>query len=118
MCRILLCLFLALPAMSAISQTVNTVGVHVEVIADSSNRITAELQIAPNTNGRDLMERLFKMEYMDFSRRFVVGVAGFRADAKQRKYWKIEIDGAASQVGLAEIVLIKDARLRFSIAGF
>lgn len=117
MLRTLLCFFLALP-FAAPSQTMKLIDVHIEIVADSSNHITATVQTAPNTNGRDLMERIFKMEYMDFTKRFVVGIAGLRADSKERKYWKIEIDGAASQAGIAEIVIKKAARLRFSVTGF
>lgn len=115
MYRALLVFFLALPV-GATSQTARLINVHILVVADSSNRISAELQVEPNINARDVMERLFKMEYMNFTKRFVVGIASFRADPKDKKFWKIEVDGVVAQVGIAEIFIKKETRLRFSVA--
>lgn len=117
MLRAVFCFLLTLP-FAAASQTINRIDVHIEVIADSGNQIAATVQVEPNTNGRDLMERLFKMEYRDFTRRFVVTIAGFRAEPKEKKFWKLEIDGTASQVGIAEVMIKNSARIRWRLAEF
>lgn len=111
-------LLLLLLACSAIAQSRNLVQVQLEVVADSSNHLTAHLQVEPNTNGRDLMERIFKMEYMDFTKRFVVGIAGFKAPPKEKKFWKLEVEGVASQVGIAEVLITRDTRLRWSVSSY
>ncbi len=113
-----LLLFLLLFPFAALSQSSETIKVHLEVAADSSNRIMAEVQVAPNTNGRELMDRLFKMEYMDFTKRFVIGIAGFKVSPKEKKFWKLEIDGADSQIGIAEVLIKRETRLRWSVATF
>ena len=89
--------------------------VHLEIVADSSNHIVAQIEVESGTNGRDLMERLFKMDYMDATRRFVIGIAGFKAVPKQKQFWKLEIDGKASDLGIAEIVIKQATRMRWTI---
>jgi hypothetical protein len=90
--------------------------VQIQVVADSSNSLQANLEVPVGTLGRDLMDRLFKMDYMDVTRRFVTGIAGFSAAPKEKKYWKLEIDGKASEVGIAEIKINKPMRMRWVIA--
>jgi hypothetical protein len=111
-------LLLALFPLIALPQSPASLAVQIEIVADSSNRLSAHVQVEPNTNGRDLMERLFKMEYLDFTKRFVIGIAGFKASAKEKKFWKLEIDGVDSQVGIAEVVIKRNTRLRWSVASF
>lgn len=111
-------LFLALFSVVAHAQTNDAIKVHIEILADSSNRITAAVEVAPNTNARELLDRLFKMEYMDFTKRFVVGIAGFKVSPREKKFWKLEIDGTEAQVGIAEVVIKHETRLRWSVARF
>lgn len=111
-------LLLVLSPLVALSQSSTTLSVQIEIFADSSNHLSAQVQVEPNTNGRDLMERLFKIEYMDFTKRFVVAIAGFKVSPKEKKFWKLEIDGLDSQVGIAEVVIKSNTRLRWSVVSF
>jgi hypothetical protein len=89
------------------------VRMHIQVVADSANVIDASLEVPAGTSARDLMDRLFKMAYADVTRRFVTGIAGFEALPKNKKYWKLEIDGKASEVGIAEIKIDKPIQIRW-----
>lgn len=109
---------LLLSSHAAGAQTGTRVAVVVEIVADSANHLEARLQVPAGANGRDLMDRIFKMEYAGFSRRFVTGIAGFKADSRQRQFWKLEIDGEAAMVGIAEVVIQKPVRLRWSLATY
>ncbi len=117
MSKIFLLLLLLFPLV-ALPQTSSSFTAQIEIFADSSNHLSARVQVEPNTNGRDLMERLFKMEYMDFTKRFVVGIAGFKVSPREKQFWKLEIDGAEAQVGIAEVVIKRNMRLRWSVASF
>ncbi len=90
--------------------------VRIQVIADSSNSLQANLEVPVGTSARDLMDRLFKMSYVDFTHRFVSGIAGFMANPKEKKYWRLEIDGKASEIGIAEIKISKPVQIRWVIA--
>lgn len=92
------------------------VRVQIQIIADSSNSLQADLEVPAGTSGRDLMDRLFKMNYVDVSRRFVTGIAGFPALPRENKFWKLEIDGKASDIGIAEIKISKPMLMRWVIA--
>jgi len=109
---------LLLSGHAAGAQTGSRVAVVVEIVADSANHLEARLQVAVGTTGRDLMDRLFKMEYADFTRRFVTGIAGFKADSRQRQFWKLEIDGEMAKVGIAEVIIEKPRRLRWVMARY
>jgi hypothetical protein len=89
------------------------VRVQIQVIADSNNTLQADLEVPIGTPARDLMDRLFKMSYADFTHKFVNGIAGFTANARDKKFWSLEIDGKASEVGIAEIKLDKPMRIRW-----
>lgn len=117
MLKIILPLLVLLPFV-ALPQSSTSLAVQIEIFADSSNQLSAHVQVEPNTNGRDLMERLFKIEYMDFTKRFVIAIAGFKASPKEKTFWKLEIDGVDSQIGIAEVAIKRNARLRWSIASF
>lgn len=95
------------------SDAMQKVRVHIQVLADSSNSIRAQLEVPIGTSARDLMDGLFKMEYADVTHRFVTGIAGFEALPKNKKYWKLEIDGKASEVGIAEIKIDKPMQIRW-----
>ncbi|NUO81100.1 DUF4430 domain-containing protein [candidate division KSB1 bacterium] len=117
MFRALLLFYLALP-FAATPQSARLVEVRIDVIADSSNHLEAVLQVAPDTNGRELLERLFKMEYVDFTKRFVTGIAGFKASPKEKKFWLLEVDGVAAEVGIAEIVIKQKTHLRWRMSSY
>ncbi len=90
-----------------------TVRVQIQVIADSSNSLQADLEVQVGTPARDLMDRLFKMSYADFTHKFVNGIAGFVANARDKKFWSLDIDGKASEVGIAEIKINKPMQIRW-----
>jgi hypothetical protein len=92
------------------------VRVQIQVIADSSNLLHADLEVPVGTPARDLMERLFKMSYADFTHKFVNGIAGFAANARDKKFWSLEIDGKVSEVGIAEIKINKPMQIRWVMA--
>ncbi|MGH7595454.1 MAG: DUF4430 domain-containing protein [bacterium] len=92
--------------------------VQIQVIADSSNTLQADLEVPVGTPARDLMDRLFKMSYADFTHKFVNGIAGFMANARDKKFWSLEIDGKASEVGIAEIKINKPMQIRWAITAF
>lgn len=100
------------------AQSGTGVAVVVEIVADSANHLEARLQVPAGTNGRDLMDRIFKIEYAGFSRRFVTAIAGFKADSRQRQFWKLEIDDKTAMVGIAEVIIQKPMRLRWSLATY
>jgi hypothetical protein len=102
-------------AKQAASQKVR---VQIEVIADSSNSLHADLEVPVGTSARDLMDRLFKMSYADFTHKFVSGIAGFVASARDKKFWSLDIDGKASEVGIAEIKINKPMRIRWVMTAF
>jgi len=89
------------------------VRVQIHVVADSSNALQAQVEIPVGTPARDLMDRLFKMNYVDFTHRFVNGIAGFTVGPREKKFWKLEIDGKASEVGIAEIKISRPMELRW-----
>ena len=95
------------------SDAMQKIRVQIQVAADSANVIDASLEVSAGTSARDLMDRLFKMDYADMSRRFVTGIAGFEALPKNKKYWKLEIDGKASEVGIADIKIDYPIQIRW-----
>jgi Domain of unknown function (DUF4430) len=100
--------------MSGSKQTASQkVRVQIQVIADSSNSLQADLEVPVGTPARDLMDRLFKMSYTDFMHKFVSGIAGFAANARDKKFWSLEIDGKASEVGIAEIKISEPMQIRW-----
>ena len=112
---LLVCSCLHLSKSSAVAQGL---AIEIEIVADSANSLGAHVQVAAGTNARDLMERLFKMEYLDSGRKFVVGIAGFKTPPREHKFWKLEVDGTASQVGIAEILIQRSMRLRWVVAAY
>ncbi|GEM_PF-3520220 len=94
------------------------VRVQIHVIADSSNSLQANIEAPVGVSGRELMERLFKMSYADFSQRFVNGIAGFMIARGEKKFWRLEIDGKASEVGIAEIKINKPMQIRWVITAY
>ncbi len=89
------------------------VRVQIDVIADSSNSLQADLAVPVGMPAQDLMDRLFKMSYVDAAHKFVSGIAGFTASPKEKKYWRLEIDGKDSDVGIAEVKIEKPMRIRW-----
>ncbi len=94
------------------------VRVQIHVVADSSNSLLANVEAPTGTSARDLMDRLFKMSYADMTHRFVSSIAGFTANAKDKKFWKLEIDGKASEIGVAEVKIDKPMQIRWVLAEF
>jgi len=94
------------------------VRVQIQVFADSSNSLQADIEVPAGTSARELMERLFKMSYVDFSHRFVNGIAGFMIARGEKKFWRLEVDGKASEVGIAEIKISKPVQIRWVIAAY
>jgi hypothetical protein len=92
--------------------------VQIHVVADSSNSLLANVEAPTGTSARDLMDRLFKMSYADMTHRFVSSIAGFTANAKDKKFWKLEIDGKASEIGIAEVKIDKPMQIRWVMAEF
>jgi len=92
--------------------------VQIQIVADSANSLQANVEVPVGTPARDLMERLFKMNYVDFTRKFVSGIAGFTASAREKKFWRLEIDGKDSAVGIADIKINKAMQIRWVIAEF
>ena len=99
-------------------QASEKVVVIVEVVADSNNHINAQFEVQKGTNAREVMERLFKMEYQDVTRRFVTGIAGFQATSREKKFWKLEIEGEASPVGIADVKIERNLRLRWIVTSY
>ena len=106
----------AAPAPSA--QPAQEIAVTIEVVADSSNSLRAQVRVPEGTPARALMEKLFQMEYIDAGRKFVVGIAGFKVSPREKKFWKLEVEGAASSVGIADIVLRHRSHLRWVITPY
>ncbi|MDZ7292466.1 MAG: DUF4430 domain-containing protein [candidate division KSB1 bacterium] len=97
-------------------QTLNRkVRVQIQVVADTSNTLQADLEVPIGTSARDLMDRLFKMSYADFTHRFVNGIAGFTANPKEKKFWRLEIDGKISEIGIADLKIDRAMALRWVI---
>ncbi|MCG3121573.1 MAG: hypothetical protein ALAOOOJD_04728 [bacterium] len=94
------------------------VRVQIQIVADSSNALEADLTVPVGTPARDLMDRLFKMNYVDFRHRFVNGIAGFIIATGEKKFWQLEVDGKASEVGIAEIKITQPVRIRWVITAF
>lgn len=94
------------------------VRVQIHIIADSSNSLHASVEVPAGTSARDLMERLFKISYVDFSRRFVNGIAGFMIGRGEKKFWRLEIDGKDAEVGIAEIKINSPMQLRWVITAY
>lgn len=92
--------------------------VSIEVIADSANTLSASVMVEPGTNARDLMEKLFQMEYADSGRKFVKSIAGFGPRRFKREYWSLEIDGDYAQVGIAEIRVEKSMKLVWRLVAY
>jgi hypothetical protein len=89
------------------------VRVQIHIVADSSNSLQADVEVPAGTPARDLMERLFKMTYVDFTHKFVSGIAGFAAPPREKKFWRLEIDGKDSEVGIADIKINKTMQIRW-----
>jgi len=94
------------------------VRVQIQVIADSNNSLQANVEVPVGTPARDLMERLFKINYVDFTRRFVNGIAGFTISPGEKKFWRLEVDGKASEVGIAEIKVNRPMQIRWVITAY
>ncbi|MFQ5632184.1 MAG: DUF4430 domain-containing protein [bacterium] len=89
----------------------NKITVTIEIIADSSNTITASVTAEPGTNARDLLEKLFQIDYADRGKKFINGIAGFQTRRFKREYWALEVNGEYSKIGIAEIVLQKSTKI-------
>lgn len=94
------------------------VRVQIQIVADSSNSLQADIEVPIGTPARELMDRLFKMSYVDFSRRFVNGIAGFMIARGEKKFWRLEVDGKDSEVGIAEIKISRPLRMRWVITAY
>jgi ABC-type oligopeptide transport system substrate-binding subunit len=94
------------------------VRVQILVFADSSNSLQANIEAPAGTSARDLMERLFKMSYADLTRRFVNGIAGFAISPGEKKFWRLEVDGKASEVGIAEIKISQPMQIRWVLTAY
>lgn len=94
------------------------VAVSITIIADSVNTLSASVMVEPGTNARDLMEKLFQVEYADRGKKFVKGIAGFGPRLGQRAYWALEIDGAYAQVGIAEATIDKRTKLLWRLTAY
>jgi len=94
------------------------VRVQIQVIADSSNSLQANIEAPVGASAREIMERLFKMSYADFSQRFVNGIAGFTIARGEKKFWRLEVDGKASEVGIAEIKVNSPVQIRWVITAY
>jgi len=94
------------------------VRVQIQVVADSSNSLLANIEVPVGTSAREIMERLFKMGYADFSQRFVNGIAGFMIARGEKKFWRLEVDGKAAEVGIAEIKISKPVQIRWVITAY
>lgn len=94
------------------------VRVQIQIVADSSNSLQANLAVPVGTPARDLMDQLFKMNYVDFRHRFVSGIAGFVIAPREKKFWQLEVDGKASEVGIAEIKINQPMQIRWRITAF
>lgn len=93
--------------------TNHRIRVQIHIVADSSNFLQADVQVPAGTSARDLMDRLFQMVYVDFARKFVRGIAGFTAPPREKKFWRLEIDGKDSEVGIADIKINKAMQIRW-----
>jgi len=98
--------------------TTQKIRVQIQVFADSSNSLQANVEVPVGTPARDLMDRLFKMSYADFSHRFVNGIAGFMITRGEKKFWRLEVDGKDSEVGIAEIKISRPMRMRWVITAY
>jgi hypothetical protein len=67
--------------------------------------------VETDTNARDLIEKLFQVEYADRGKKFIKGIAGFRTRRFKREYWSLEVNGEYSEVGIAEMVLQENSRI-------
>ncbi len=94
------------------------VAVHIEIIADSANVLRADVTVPRGTPARDLMNRLFQMEYADRRKSFVIAIAGFRAEKRKRQYWALSIDGEYARVGIAEIQCNQPLQIRWERKAF
>lgn len=108
----------SLSIFASTSRAAEKVDVVIEVIADSSNYVTAHRQVEADTNARDLMEAIFKMDYQGLGRKFVVAIAGFAVRPRERQFWQLEIDGKKSPVGIAEVRITKPMRIRWKIESY
>jgi hypothetical protein len=91
------------------------VRVQIQIVADSSNVLEADVEVEAGMPARDLMDRLFKMSYVDYARRFVNGIAGFKVGPREKKFWRLEIDGKDSEVGIAEIKISKPMQIKWTM---
>ena len=94
------------------------VSIIIEVFADSANHLTLHRQVETGTNARDLMDTIFKMDYQDIGRKFVVAIAGLAVRSQERQFWQLEIDGQMSSVGIADVRITKPMRIRWQIASY
>jgi len=114
----ILLLAFVLPGKATPGLPVQNVAVEIEVQADSSNYLHAHVIVTAGTPARDLMESLFTVTYLDAARKFVVGIAGFQAPARERKFWRLEVEGRASEVGIAEIMITRGMHLRWMLVSY
>lgn len=108
-----LCLPLALQPVQ--QETAAMVRVHIEIIADSSNTLQAQVEAPRGEKAQALLDRLFRAGYADAGKKFVNEIAGFRADGRRRQFWALEINGELAKVGIAEIVLQEDTHIRWHL---
>jgi hypothetical protein len=108
----------ALSAGKQDNPTPQKVRVQILVIADSSNSLRADIEAPVGVSAREIMERLFKMSYADFSQRFVNGIAGFMIARGEKKFWRLEVDGKAAGTGIAEIKISQPMQIRWVITAY
>ena len=91
------------------------VSVSIEIAADSVNTVHARVRVPAGTNARDLMAKIFNVGFADAGRKFVKSIAGFEAQARNKEYWSLEIDGKYAMVGIADIQIDREMKLKWML---
>ncbi|MFQ5632440.1 MAG: DUF4430 domain-containing protein [bacterium] len=76
------------------------------------------MTVEAGANARDLMEKLFQIDYADRGKKFIKGIAGFQTRRFKREYWALEVDGEYSKLGIAEIVLQRNTKIVWRLASY
>jgi len=93
--------------------TKQTAAIQFEIIVDDTNSIQALIQAMAGENARDVMKRLFSVEFAGSDEKFITSIAGFKADTNRKEYWGLQVNGETSMVGIAEIIIQDGMHLRW-----
>lgn len=75
----------------------------IHIVADSTHEVVVKTSVIHGIPLQKVMQAVVQIGYNDPANSFVNSIVGVTADAAEKEFWFLEINGKASQVGLTQI---------------